>query len=325
MTSHARRSFAERLAARPLLLDGAMGTLLFSRGVPQRASLDELVLSRPELVTAVHREYIAAGAEIIETDTFGANRVRLGPLGLAERTAAINRRAAQLAREAREVSGRDVLVAGSIGPVSSPLHGPSHLSDRVAGRFRGRTARRPAGGRHRPGHDRDGQRPGPPAGGRRSRPADLRPAHPRLAELRRGPARGGRPSAAEAAAALREAGVDALGVNCGSGPTAGIEVLEQMAQAAGATPLLVMPNAGLPGRVGDQFVWAATPAYFAEEVPRFLAAGAQLVGGCCGTTPEHVAAMRQALDREMARRGSGASPPAGSATARSAVPPGAGP
>jgi 5,10-methylenetetrahydrofolate reductase len=109
-------------------------------------------------------------------------------------------------------------------------------------------------------------------------------------------------TAADAATALRQAGVDALGVNCGSGPIAGIEVLEQMAGAAAGTPLLVMPNAGLPGRVGGQFVWAATPAYFAEEVPRFLAAGAGLVGGCCGTTPEHVAAMRQALDREAARR-----------------------
>ena len=105
-----------------------MGTLLYSRGIPQRASLDELVLSRPDMVGAVHREYIAAGADIIETNTFSANRVRLGQLGLADRTAFINRRAAQLAREAREVSGRDVLVAGSIGPVSSPLHGPGHLS-----------------------------------------------------------------------------------------------------------------------------------------------------------------------------------------------------
>ena len=311
MTSHARRSFAARLAARPLLLDGAMGTLLFSRGVPQRASLDELVLSRPELVTAVHREYIAAGAEIIETDTFGANRVRLGPLGLAERTAAINRRAAQLAREAREVSGRDVLVAGSIGPVSSPLHGPSHLSDRVAGA----SAVEQLEGLLEGGIDLVMIETASDVGHLLAaveaarRTCDL----PILASLSFDEellvADGH--SAAEAAAALREAGVDALGVNCGSGPTAGIEVLEQMAQAAGATPLLVMPNAGLPGRVGDQFVWAATPAYFAEEVPRFLAAGAQLVGGCCGTTPEHVAAMRQALDREMARRGSGVSAASG--------------
>ncbi len=305
MTSHARRSFAARLAERPVLLDGAMGTLLFSRGVPQRASLDELVLSRPELVTAVHREYIAAGAEVIETDTFSANRVHLGLLGLADRTAAINRRAAQLAREAREVSGRDVLVAGSIGPVSSPLHGPSHLSDRVAGS----SASEQLEGLLEGGIDLVMIETASDVGhllaavDAARRACDL----PILASLSFDEdllvADGH--TAAEAAAALQAAGVDALGVNCGSGPIAGIDVLEQMAEAAAGTPLLVMPNAGLPGRVGGQFVWAATPAYFAEEVPRFLAAGARLVGGCCGTTPEHVAAMRQALDREMARRGAG--------------------
>ena len=305
MTSHARRSFAARLAERPMLLDGAMGSLLFSRGVPQRASLDELVLSRPDLVTAVHREYIAAGAEAIETDTFSANRVHLGLLGLADRTTAINRRAAQLAREAREVSGRDVLVAGSIGPVSSPLHGPSHLSDRVAGS----SATEQLEGLLEGGIDLVMIETASDVGHLLAaveaarRACDL----PILASLSFDEdllvADGH--SAAEAAAALHAAGVDALGVNCGSGPIAGIDVLEQMAEAAAGTPLLVMPNAGLPGRVGGQFVWAATPAYFAEEVPRFLAAGARLVGGCCGTTPEHVAAMRQALDREMARHGAG--------------------
>jgi homocysteine S-methyltransferase len=285
-----------------MLFDGAMGTLLYSRGVPQRASLDELVLSRPELVTAVHREYIAAGAEIIETNTFSANRVHLGLLGLADRTTLLNRRAAQLAREAREVSGRDVLVAGSIGPVSSPLHGPNHLSERVAGS----SAVEQLDGLLEGGIDvvmietasDVGHLLAAVEAARRS--CDL----PVLAALTFGEdlrvADGA--SAAESASALREAGVDALGVNCGSGPIANIEVLEQMAEAAAGVPLLVMPNAGLPGRAGGELVWAATPAYFADQTPRFLAAGARLLGGCCGTTPEHVAAMRQALDREIARR-----------------------
>ncbi|MET0773827.1 MAG: homocysteine S-methyltransferase family protein, partial [Candidatus Limnocylindrales bacterium] len=119
-SSAARRAFADRLGARPLLFDGAMGTLLFSRGVPQRASLDELVQTHPDLVSAIHREYVAAGADIIETCTFGANRLRLAPYGLADRAARLNRRAAQLAREARDVAGRDVLVAGSMGPLAAP-------------------------------------------------------------------------------------------------------------------------------------------------------------------------------------------------------------
>src|SRR4051812_36581949 len=113
-----RERFRARLAARPLLADGAMGTLLFSRGVPQRASLDELASTRPELVTTTHREYLEAGAELIETVTLGANRYRLAPFGLAPRAGRLNRRAAQLAREAREVSGRDALVGGSIGPLA---------------------------------------------------------------------------------------------------------------------------------------------------------------------------------------------------------------
>jgi homocysteine S-methyltransferase len=301
-TSPARRILAERLAARPLLLDGAMGTLLYSRGVPQRASLDELVLSRPEVVTAIHREYIAAGADIIETDTFSADAMHLAAHGLAERTAVINRRAAQLAREAREVSGRDVLVAGSIGPVSSPLHGPGHVSSaEAAAAARGRLDGLLEGGidlvmvetasdlQHLLAVVEEARRS-----------SDL----PILASVTFGEdlriADGS--SAAEAAAALRNAGVDVLGVNCGSGPLAAIDVLEQMRGPAGSTPLLIMPNAGLPGRVGSQFVWAAAPGYFGDVVPRFIDAGARIVGGCCGTTPDHVAAMRKALDRELARR-----------------------
>src|SRR5262245_52082365 len=128
-TSHARRAFADRLAARPLLFDGAMGTLLFSRGVPQRASLDELVMTQPDLVGAIHREYIDAGADVIETDTFGANRLRLAPFGLSGRASGLNRRDAQLACEARDVAGRDVLVACSIGPPTAPLRGPGRPQD----------------------------------------------------------------------------------------------------------------------------------------------------------------------------------------------------
>ena len=311
-TSPARRAFTERIAERPLLLDGAMGTLLFSRGTPQRASLDELVLSRPEVVAAVHREYIAAGADIIETNSFSANRVHLAQLGLADRTVLINRRAAQLAREAREVAGVEVLVAGSVGPISSPLHGPSHVSALTAAEAVSE------------------QLEGLLEGGidlvQLETSSDL--AHllaaieaarrlcdlPLVASLTFGEdlrmADGTEP--AVAAAALQRAGADVIGVNCGSGPIAGVDALGELAPAAAGTPLLIMPNAGLSGRVGGAFVWAAEPAWFAEEVPDFLAAGARLVGGCCGTTPEHVAAMRQALDREHARR-AGAAGAAGAA------------
>ncbi len=300
-SSHARRAFAERIAERPLLLDGAMGTLLFSRGTPQRASLDELVLSRPDVVGAVHREYIAAGADIIETNSFSASRVHLGQLGLGDRTAQINRRAAQLAREAREVSGKDVLVAGSIGPISSPLHGPGHLSPQTAAEAVTEQLESLLEGgidlvQLETSSDLAHLLAAVEAARRLS---DL----PIVASMTFGEdlkvADG--TDAVAATQALHAAGVDVIGVNCGSGPIAGIDVLEQMPPAADGTPLLVMPNAGLSGRVGGEFVWAAEPTYFAEEVPGFLTAGARLIGGCCGTTPEHIAAMRQALDRARAR------------------------
>jgi homocysteine S-methyltransferase len=303
-SSPARRAFAERLAAGPLLLDGAMGTLLYSRGTPQRASLDELVLSRPDVVSAVHREYIAAGADIIETDSFTANRHHLQPLGLGDRTGHINRRAAQLAREAREVAGVDVLVAGSMGPVSSPLHGPGHVSaEAAAASVTEQLESLLEGGIDIVQLETSGDIEHLLASVEAARRlSDL----PLVASLTVGEdlslADGTDP--ATAAQALRQAGVDVVGVNCGSGPIAGIDALVAMAPAAAGTPLLIMPNAGLSGRVGGEFVWAAEPSYFADEVPAFLDAGARLIGGCCGTTPAHIAAMRQALDRETARRAS---------------------
>ena len=290
-----------------------MGTLLYSRGTPQRAALDELVLSRPEVVSAIHREYIAAGAEIIETDTFTASRPHLAPLGLADRVGPINRRAAQLAREAREVAGVDVLVAGSIGPISSPLHGPAHLRPEVAAASATEQLEALLEGgidlvQLETASDLEHVLAQVEAARRLS---DL----PLVASLTFGEdlhmADGTEP--ATAVRVLRDAGVDVIGVNCGSGPIAGIDALTAMAPLAEGTPLLIMPNAGLSGRVGGSFVWAAEPAYFADEVPAFVAAGASLIGGCCGTTPAHIAAMRQALDRARAR---GAS--------RSALGPGAG-
>ena len=127
-----------------------MGTLLFSRGIPQRAVLDELVSTRPELIGAIHREYLAAGADIIETATFGANRVRLAPYGLGDQAGRFARRGAQLAREARDVAGRDVLVAGSIGPLGAPTRELLHLDERAVAERVPRDDRGPSRGRRRP-------------------------------------------------------------------------------------------------------------------------------------------------------------------------------
>ncbi len=292
-----RDRFRSRLAARPLLVDGGMGTLLFSRGVPQRACLEELVVSRPDMVAAAHREYLEAGAELIETLSFGANRHRLATWGLEGQVGALNRQAARLAREAREVSGRDALVGGSIGPLGPPARGGSVIGE-VAARAEFRE-----------------QIEGLLEGGidllvletfsdlaqlvlaveEARRSSDL----PVIASLTFGeePVLADGSSPDTAVEALARAGADAVGVNCGAGPAACLDAIEAMGLPADGGPARsIMPNAGLSQRLEGRFVYAAGAGYFGDVTPRLVAAGARIVGGCCGTTPDHIAAMRAALD-----------------------------
>jgi methionine synthase I (cobalamin-dependent)/5,10-methylenetetrahydrofolate reductase len=293
-----RERFRQRLARAPVLLDGGMGTLLFSSGVPQRACLDELATTRPDLVGAIHRAYLAAGAEIIETATFGANRIRLAAFGLASEAARLNRRAAQVAREARDVAGREALVAGSIGPLGAPTRELLHLDDAtIRAAFREQIDGLLEGGvdlfmietfvdlRHLLLAIDEARR----ASGELAIVAQL--TFGEELELADGS------SPAVAAEALESAPVDVIGVNCGAGPHACLEALEGFGPgAAGAPARSIVPNAGLPQRVEGQFVYGAGAEYFGLMVERMIAAGASLVGGCCGTTPEHTAAMRAALD-----------------------------
>jgi len=284
-----------------------MGTLLFSRGVPQQASLDQLVLTRPELVGSIHREYVTAGADAIETCSFGANRIRLAAFGLSAEVGHLNRRAAQLAREAREVAGRDVLVAGSVGPLASAARQPLSLSTGQAeAAFREQVEGLLEGGVDLLVLETFGRLDELLVAIAVARGlSDL----PVIAEMTFGEelrATDGTTPAA-AARALAEAGADAVGVNCGAGPVVCLDALSGMGSpretspATGAT-LSIMPNAGLPRRVEGQFLYAADPAYFGEMAVQFVEAGAAIVGGCCGTTPAHVAAMRASLDRMLAAR-----------------------
>ena len=303
-----RDRFRQRLAAGPLLADGAMGTLLYSRGVPQRANLDDLVASRPELITAIHREYLDAGAELVETATFGANRIRLAAYGSADRAAALNRRGAQLAREARDVSGREAWVAGSIGPLGAPTRELLHVPDaEVRAVVREQVDGLLEGGVDLFIFETFSLLPHLLLAIEEARrAADL----PVVAQLTFGEELqlpdGTTPDAA--AASLLAAGADVVGVNCGGGPEACAEALEVMAgdRATDAPTVFrsILPNAGLPQRIEGQFVYAASPEYMAGIVPRFIAAGATIVGGCCGTTPQHIAAMRRALDAVHALPGS---------------------
>jgi methionine synthase I (cobalamin-dependent)/5,10-methylenetetrahydrofolate reductase len=292
-----RERFAGRLVLAPLLADGGMGTLLFSRGLPQRACLDELATTRPDLIGSIHREYLEAGADLIETASFGANRIRLAAYGLGHEAHRFSRRSAQVAREARDVSGREAFVGGSVGPLGAPTRELIHLDDaRVRTAYREQLEGLLEGGidafviethvdlRHLLLAVEEARRA-----------ADL----PIIAELTFGEdltlPDGTTPETA--ARALAAAGVDAIGVNCGVGPQACLDAVEAMGRADGVTlPRSIMPNAGLPQRIEGQFVYAAGPEYFGGMVSRFVRGGARIVGGCCGTTPEHIAAMRFALD-----------------------------
>lgn len=294
--------FLEQLRQRPLLCDGAMGTLLYARGMTHEQCFDELNLTQPELIQGIHREYITAGAQIIETNTFGANRVKLTGHGLGDKVRDINYRAAKIAAEARDITGRPAFIAGAVGPTGRPLQAPDeHRLNELRAIFREQIGALQEGG------------------------VDLviLETFSNLSELRQAVLAaqeiGGLPvvaqmsfyedghtlsgqSPARVAAVLGDLGVDVIGANCSVGPAGTLDAMEEMIAstrnmfAANTLLFSAQPNAGLPARIDNRFFYVSTPDYFADYALRFSKAGVRLIGGCCGTTPHHIAAMRKALD-----------------------------
>ncbi|MBI4609896.1 MAG: bifunctional homocysteine S-methyltransferase/methylenetetrahydrofolate reductase [Candidatus Rokubacteria bacterium] len=287
----------ERLAEGPLLCDGAMGTMLYARGVSLDACFDVLNENNPKLVRGIHAEYVAAGADLIETNTFGANRFKLAVHGLAERVREINRRGAQLAREVAESMERDVLVLGSLGPLGkylTPLGGVTEAEARAA--FREQAEGLRAGGVDafivETFSDLQEIRLAVEA----VRAVCDLPIIAQTAFTEEGVTFTGR-SPVEVVRALRQLPVEVIGANCSVGSSVLFDILEQMLPEADGHPLSIQPNAGLPSRVGERLMYLSSPAYMAEYAGRMLEAGARIVGGCCGTTPEHIRAMRKVVDR----------------------------
>jgi methionine synthase I (cobalamin-dependent)/5,10-methylenetetrahydrofolate reductase len=287
-----RRVLAELLAGQVVVCDGAMGTMLHTAGVPLDRSLPELNLSRPALVRDLHAAYVSAGARILQTNTFGANRLRLAAAGLEASVSEINIAGARLAREAVQRAGHLVLVAGSVGPaVSAPAVRRVPASQRVdtlreqiaaLGDWVDLLILETFG-------DLESLVQAVEVAASES---DL----PVIAQLTFGDdgrtLRGEDP--AQAAAVLSKLPVAALGANCTVGPAVLVDVVDELARATGL-PISVQPNAGLPQRLGSQVRYARNAAYFADAAQRFVAAGATLVGGCCGTTPAHVRAISHAV------------------------------
>ncbi|GBC84158.1 Bifunctional homocysteine S-methyltransferase/5,10-methylenetetrahydrofolate reductase [bacterium HR11] len=287
-------SFWDGLRERVLIVDGAMGTYLHMRGLPEGQCREALNLNNPSLVLSIHEEYLRAGADVLETNTFGANYVQLKRFGLEKRVRDINRAGVQLAREVA-THGTGVFVAGSVGPLGALLQPYGRLtlqdvqaiyeeqigslvesgvdllfietqSSTVEAQAAVRAARRV--GRGIPivclmTFDREG----------RSRMGNELP---------------------DALYELVEAGADVVGFNCGIGPGDAYDLVVRHLKDF-PHPLCVMPNAGYPTYVSGRLTYAATPAYFAEYARLFVEAGVVLIGSCCGTTPEHTAAMARVV------------------------------
>lgn len=290
--------FVRRLQAGPLLTDGAMGTQLFSRGIRSDQCLDAVNLSLPDLVQQIHREYIAAGAELIETNTFGANRFRLAAFGLADRVREINRQGARIAREARDIMGEPVFVAGAIGPSGAlfqPL-GPVSYDEAA------RAIEEQVEALVEKGVDLlifetfTDLTELCAAVEAAQRVCDL----PIVAQLSfddtRRTASGH--DVAQVVEALERLNVVAMGVNCGIGPQQALDLVGQFACHTHRF-ISAIPNAGYPVRIAGRVSYFATPTYFAGFARHAVAAGARLIGGCCGTTPEHIRAMREALREDL--------------------------
>ena len=281
---------------RPLIADGAMGTMLVARSVPVDANLDRQNLDRPDLVAAIHRDYLQAGADLIEANTFGANRYKLAEAGLRERLAEIIRAGVSLARREADAAGRPVLVAGSIGPLGVRLAPYGRVKEEAAAAaFREQAEALLAAGADLILVETLSDVREAVIALHAARAAGAAVVGVSLTFSRDGLTLLG-DSPAEAARILAAEGADLIGVNCSSGPSQVLRLMGEMRAAAPAARFSAMPNAGWPETVGGRILYPASAEYFGRYAADFAAAGAALIGGCCGTTPEHITAMHRALD-----------------------------
>ena len=279
------KGFLERLQDGVVVGDGAMGTMLYARGVFVNRCFDELNLSNPALVRSVHEEYLEAGADIIETNTFGAHRFKLGPHGFDQQVRKINREGARVAREAAQGRG---LVAGSIGPLGKPLEPLGNVSfDEAVAAYREQ-----AEGLAEGGVDLFAIETIPALDQARAAVTAIRavsalPITVSMTFTEEGTTfYGDKPE--DVVRTLEDWDVTVVGANCSQGPQPMLETVQRMASVAKRLKLSAMPNAGAPAMVDGRYVYLCTPEYMASYARRFIAAGASVVGGCCGTTPAHI-------------------------------------
>src|SRR6478752_6028794 len=285
--------FLARIKQSPVLCDGAMGTLLYAKGVFINRSYDELNLSQPELIRGIHHDYLQAGAEIIETNTFGANSFRLARHSVADKVRDINRAGVRLAREAAK--SFDVWVAGSVGPLGTriePLGKTSYQEARDA--FREQIQALVESGVDLLILETFGYLEEIHQALLAAR--DVHPSIPLVAQVtidEDGNCLDGS-DPQTFSPKLGEWGADVIGCNCSVGPVAMLDAMERV-RALTSLPLAAQPNAGIPRSVEGRNIYLCSPEYMASYARKFVTAGVRLVGGCCGTTPDHTKVMKQAL------------------------------
>jgi methionine synthase / methylenetetrahydrofolate reductase(NADPH) len=285
--------FLTRIKQSPALCDGAMGTLLYAKGIFINRSYDELNLSQPDLIRGVHHEYLQAGAEIIETNTFGANSFRLARHSLADKVHDINLTGARLAREAAK--SFDVWVAGSVGPLGTRIEPLGKTSfDEARAAFRQQIEALVEGGVDLLMLETFGYL-------EELRQAmlaakDVKADLPVVAQVTIDEDAicldGSNPETF--APKLVEWGADVIGCNCSVGPVAMLDAIERV-RAVTSLPLSAQPNAGIPRSVDGRNIYLCSPEYMASYARKFVTAGVRVVGGCCGTTPDHIRVMKSAL------------------------------
>lgn len=289
-------TFLEAIQQGPLLCDGAMGTLLHGYGISLEHCLDETNLSQPGLVLRAHSEYLAAGADVIETNTFGANRIKLEEHDLATRVSEINAAGARLARQAVALSGRHAFVAGSIGPLGKGMapFGPVSVATARAA-FEEQIAALAAGGVDLLLFETFSDLAEISAAVEAAHA--VAPDLPIVAQMtfveERRTIAGHSPE--EVANVLCGLGVALAGANCSAGPSLVLRVARRMQAACPKLYYASQPNAGFPTRQSGRLMYPSSPGYFADFARQAAAAGIRLIGGCCGTTPEHTAAMAAGL------------------------------
>lgn len=286
-----QKNFLKELSTRVVLADGAIGTQLHAHDFPLNSCYEALNLSNPDLVRAIHRSYVDAGARLIETNTFTANRLALAAHGCENQSEEINKAGVTLAIEA---AGDQAYVAGAVGPVSWAKKDAPITEHEIRATFQEQMTALIAGGidlliletfttieelKHAYEVARS--------------LTDL-PLITSVAlnYLGEGEFAGIQPE--HAAHEMTSWGIDMIGINCGDGPKGVFEALKRMA-AVTSCPLSAMPSAGLPKRVDGRMVYPSSPEYIAEYTARYAQLGAKLIGGCCGTTPQHIAAMKRSI------------------------------